>query len=69
MESEVRTTRKCALEGCGGESQQITNLYLHTLGGDLRKADFGEFVECNVWRCTKCGHTQLFTSGEHIRAR
>lgn len=50
----------CGIQGCGGEAVQISNLFLHTLGPDPKtKPDVNEFVECQAWRCTKCGNIQL----------
>jgi len=58
----------CTVAGCGGQINPFRNLYLHTLGGDIARADLGEFIECEVKRCGKCGHIQLFAAETPIRA-
>lgn len=61
--------KTCATAGCNGEVMQIDNLFLHTLGPDPRvNPDFSLFVECLVWKCTKCGSIQLYSNGEIIKA-
>jgi len=57
----------CVIQGCGGEAIQIKNLFLHTLGPDKNRPDFGEFIECEVWKCTKCGNIQLYGAEEPIK--
>jgi len=60
--------KKCAIDGCGGRAVQTGNLFLHTLGSDPKtKPDFGEFIECLVWRCNKCGNIQLYSYEEIIK--
>ena len=59
----------CTIAGCGGKLHPNQNLYLHTLGGNISRADLGEFIECEVQRCGKCGHIQLFAAETPIRAR
>lgn len=60
--------QNCAIDSCGGRAVQISNLFLHTLGYDPKtRPDFSEFVECHVWRCTKCGNIQLYSDEEIIK--
>ena len=59
--------KNCVIQGCGGEATQISNPFLHTLGRDKTRPDFGEFIECEVWRCTKCGNIQLYGAEASIK--
>ena len=52
--------KNCVMPGCEGKAVPIANLFMHTLGtAPNTKPDFGEFVECQAWRCAACGHVQL----------
>jgi hypothetical protein len=62
------TAESCPIEGCDGEMHPLQNLYRHTLGGDANRADFGEFIECSVKRCARCGNLTLSARERPIRA-
>ncbi len=59
----------CNIADCGGQLHLFQNLYLHTLGGNISRADLGEFTECKGKKCGKGGHIQLFAADTPIRAR
>ena len=68
MEEHVRHRIQCAARDCQGNVTQWRNVFLHTLGPDNRvKPDFGEFVECEIWRCSSCESIQLFAKDSLVR--
>ncbi len=67
MAANASKNSECAIQGCEGKVVQMDNLFLHTLGADKKKPDFSEFIECEVWRCTRCGNIQLYGADIPIR--